>query len=157
MRQKAPLYRRVNTRTHGVRHGCGGEYRWSRRREDRVHQGAMPGGKRHGLDYTPLFHFLLSRLGEDWDAVHAEAVARLDRPDPIFWMVARSEAERRPYVRLGSATFFSGLYVDAGNRLALVDPALRVEQMTPGCTCCTHSFNGRPFTRKYQEAPPLGP
>ena len=26
------------------------------------------------FDYTPLFRFLLSRVGQDWAAVHAEAV-----------------------------------------------------------------------------------
>ena len=149
MDRKKPLYRSVNTRTHGVRHGSGGEYRWSRRREDRVHDGAMRSGQRHGLDYTPLFKFLLSRVGEDWDAVFAEAVGRLDRDEPIFWMVARSEAERKPFVRMGENAYYSGLFVDTDNRLRLVDLDLRVEHMEPGCPCCTHTFNGVPFTRKY--------
>jgi hypothetical protein len=26
---------------------------------------------------------------------------------------------------------------------------LRVEDMEPTCACCTHTFNGVPFTRKY--------
>ena len=152
MDRKKPLYRSVNTRTHGVHHGSGGDYRWSRRREDRVHAGAMGGNSRRGLDYTPLFRFLLSRVGEDWDAVHAEAVARLDRAEPIFWLVARSKAERQPFGRIGESSYYSGLYVDEDNRLRLVDPALRVEDMEPACACCTHTFNGVPFTRKY--APP---
>lgn len=147
--RKKPLYRSVNTRTHGVRYGSGGEYRWSRRREDRVHDGAMRGGQRHGLDYTPLFRFLLSRVGEDWDTVFAEAVARLDRHEPVFWIVARSEAERKPFVRIGESSYYSGLFVDQDNRLRLVDPDLRVEHMEPGCACCTHTFNGLPFTRRY--------
>jgi len=149
MDRKKPLYRSVNTRTHGVHHGSGGDYRWSRRREDRMHEGAMGGRQRHGLDYTPLFRFLLSRVGEDWDAVHAEAVARLDRVEPIFWLVARPEAERQPFVRIGENSYYSGLYIDEDNRLRLVDPALRVEDMEPACACCTHTFNGVPFTRKY--------
>ncbi|MXN47803.1 hypothetical protein GR138_21590 [Shinella kummerowiae] len=149
MRQKKPLYRSVNTRTRGVFHRSGGDYRWSRRREDRVHDGAMRGKQRRGLDYTPLFKFLLSRLGEDWDAVHAEAVARLDRPEPIFWMVARSDTEKSPFVLIGENAYYSGLFVDADNRLRQVDPDLRVEHMEPGCACCTHTFNGVPFTRKY--------
>lgn len=149
MQRGKPLYRRVNTRTRGVNHGSGGEYRWSRRREDRVHEGAMRSGQRHGLDYTPLFKFLLSRVGEDWDGVHAEAVARLDKAEPISWMVARSEAEKKPFVRIGESSYCSGLFVDAENRLRLVDPDLRVEHMEPSCACCTHTFNGVPFTRKY--------
>jgi len=152
MDRKKPLYRSVNTRTHGVHHGSGGDYRWSRRREDRVHAGAMGGNSRRGLDYTPLLRFLLSRVGEDWDAVHAEAVARLDRAEPIFWLVARSKAERQHFVRIGESSYYSGLYIDEDNRLRLVDPALHVEDMEPVCACCTHTFNGVPFTRKY--APP---
>jgi hypothetical protein len=154
MDRKKPLYRSVNTRTHGVRHGSGGEYRWSRRREDRTHDGAMRGKQHHGRDYTPLFKFLLSRVGEEWDAVFAEAVARLDRDEPVFWIVARSEAEKTPFVRIGENAYYSGLFVDAGGRLQMVNPDLRVEHMEPGCACCTHTFNGVPFTRKYM--PPAG-
>ena len=42
-----------------------------------------------------------------------------------------------------------GLVRLAEGRLRLVDPQLRVEHMEPGCACCTHTFNGVPFTRKY--------
>jgi hypothetical protein len=151
MRDKEPLYRRVNTRTHGVRHG-GGDYRYSRhaKTQDRTAHGSMHGEKRHGLDYTPLFRFLLSRVGQGWAGVHAEAVARLDREEPIFWMVALSAAEREPFVRVGENSYYSGLYVDEDDRLALVDPHLKLEDMMPGCACCTHTFNGQPFVRKYQ-------
>ncbi|WP_439814090.1 hypothetical protein [Zavarzinia sp. CC-PAN008] len=152
-RSKEPLYRRVNTRTHGVRHKSGGDFRWSRRRDDRQAMGAMASGAQRGLDYTPLFRFLLSRVGRDWDAVLGEATARLDRPDPIYWLVARSEEERRPVVLLGESSWFSGLYVDDANRLALVDPDLTVEQMEPSCACCTHTLNGVPFVRPYRPAP----
>jgi len=90
------------------------------------------------------------------DRVHdgAEAVARLDRAEPIFWMVARCDAEKSPFVLIGEKTYYSGLFVDADNRLRLVDPDLRIEHMAPGCACCTHTFNSVPFTRKYD--PPAG-
>jgi hypothetical protein len=114
----------------------------------------MHGGQQHGLDYTPLFRFLLSRVGRDWDGVYREAVSRLDKAEPIFWMVARSEAEKKRHVLIGESSYFSGLYVDDQNRLAVVDPTLRVEQMTPSCPCCTHTFNGVRFTKAYQ--PPEG-
>jgi hypothetical protein len=150
MRAKEPLYRRVNTRTHGVHHDRGGDYRWSRRRDDRIHEGAMASGRKRGLDYTPLFRFLLSRVGQDFDRVYGEAVARLDRPDPIFWLVARSDAEKRPVVVTGESTWWSGLYVDGDGRLARVDPDLTVEKMVPTCPCCTHTLNGVPFVRRYE-------
>jgi len=150
MHRKEPLYRRVNTRARGVHHNRGGEYRWSRGRDDdRAGRGAMQKDVRRGLDYTPLFRFLLSRIGKDWDAVHSEAVSRLDRPDPIFWMVALTDDAKKPFVLMGESSYYSGLFVDADNRLAIVDPDLRVEHMKPSCACCTHTFNGVPFVRKY--------
>ena len=109
----------------------------------------MHQGKRRGRDYTPLFRFLLSRVGKDWTEVHSEAVSRLDDEAPIFWLVARTEAEKQSSVRVGENSHYSGLYVDDDNRLAKVDPALSVEQMEPSCSCCTHTFNGLPFTRPY--------
>ncbi|MFK8251993.1 hypothetical protein [Ancylobacter terrae] len=187
MREKEPLYRRVNTRTHGVRH-AGGEYRWTRRSAEAAALGdacddAMdpdieeiddaarpagaarrrrsgPGGRsvRTGMhanrhrrhDYTPLFRFLLARVGEPWADVYGEAVSRLDRSEPIFWLVARREEERRPFVLIGESSYYSGLFVDEAGRLARVDPELRVEHMRPSCSCCTHTFNGVPFVRRYE-------
>jgi len=93
--------------------------------------------------------FLLSRVGRDWDEVYSEAVSRLDRPDPIFWMVARAEDAKKPFVLMGESSYCSGLFVDADKRLAIVDPNLRVEHMKPGCACCTHTFNGVAFIQKY--------
>jgi len=151
MQHKEPLYRRINTRTHGVRHH-GGDYRFSRhlKKQDKSSLGSMHGDKQHGRDYTPLFQFLLSKVGQDWSEVHSQAVARLDRPDPIFWIVAVNEAEKKPVARAGENSYYSGLYVDQDNRLALVDPDLRLDDMRPSCSCCTHTFNGVPFTRKYE-------
>ncbi|HET7230788.1 MAG TPA: hypothetical protein VFJ16_12340 [Longimicrobium sp.] len=105
----------------------------------------MHAKRRRGLDYTPLFRFLLSRVGSKWDDVHREAAARLDRPDPIFWLVARNEHARREMVRVGESSYFSGLYVDDDGILRIVQPDLRAENLTPSCTCCTHTFNGVRF------------
>lgn len=157
--RKEPLYRRVNTRTHGVHHG-GGEARWDRNskeatRDERL-RGSMHAGKRHGLDYTPLFRFLLSKVGQDWGAIHAEAVARLDQTDPIWWMVAQNPHEERPFFLTGESTYWSKLRVDADNRLVKVDPDLTVERMEPSCACCTHTFNGVRFVRPYRPEAPDG-
>src|ERR1700753_2110811 len=114
---KEPLYRRVNTRARNVPHQHGGDFRHQRNTEDErvsdATRGSMRSGQRRGLDYTPLFRFLLSRLGDVGDEVSAEAAARLDRPDPIFWLVARQDHERQDAVRVGENTYYSGLYVDA--------------------------------------------
>ncbi|MDU8926049.1 hypothetical protein RXV86_01490 [Alisedimentitalea sp. MJ-SS2] len=137
-------------------HGTGGEYRHERNTKAQKAQqgvrGKMHGQKRHGLDYTPLYRFLQSRVGEDWDGVHAEAVARLDRQDPIWHLVARRKEDRKPLVRVGESTYFSGLFVDGDNRLQRVDPTLNIEDLEPTCGCCTHTFNGQPYVRKFSES-----
>jgi hypothetical protein len=145
--RKEPLFRKVNTQTHGVHHGTGGNYRTERTAlaQSEASRSTMHGKRRRGLDYTPLFRFLLSRVGSEWDGVYSEAVARLNRPDPIFWLVARHQGERRELVRLGESTYYSGLYVDDAGILQVVNPDLRLEDLTPSCNCCTHTFNGVRF------------
>lgn len=153
--KKEPLYRKVNTRARGVYHHKGGEARWQRgtraAKQNEAQHGSMHSGRQNGLDYTPLFRFLLSKVGEDWDAVHSEAVARLDRQEPIYWMVALNEADRRSYFGAGESSYYSGLYVDDANRLAIVDPDLKNEDLEPSCPCCTHTFNGVPFVKKWRD------
>ncbi|WPN22790.1 hypothetical protein [Pseudomonas marginalis] len=102
----------------------------------------MHSHQRHGFDYTPLFRFLLSKVGHPWDQVFSEAKARLDRPDPVFWMVAQHESDKQDYVRTDENSYYSGLYVDEGGLLQKVNPQLTPEQMKPCCNCCTHTFNG---------------
>ena len=110
----------------------------------------MSKGRRRGLDYTPLFRFLLSRVGSDWDDVYGEARARLDREEPIFWLVARSPAERQEVVRVGESSYFSGLYVADDHTLQLVAPQIGPESLEPSCGCCTHTLNGVRFTRPFR-------
>jgi len=145
--QKEPLYRKVNTQTHGVHHATGGDYRTERSGEARseASRASMHGKRRRGLDYTPLFRFLLSKVGSEWNAVFSEAVPRLDHPDPIFWLVARHEGERRELVRVGESSYFTGLYVDDDGILRIVNPDLRPDDLVPSCSCCTHTLNGVRF------------
>jgi hypothetical protein len=153
LNRKEPLYRKVNTRTHGMHRHGGGEYKWTRGSKasevDQSTIGSMHAKTLHGLDYTPLFKFLLSRVGRNWSETYGEAVKRLDREEPIFWLVARSDIERRASVRTGENSFFSGMFVDDNGQLALVSPNLRIEDMVPFCPCCTHTFNGKPFVRSF--------
>ena len=109
----------------------------------------MHSTRRQGRDYTPLYRFLLSKVGEDWDAVHAEAVSRLEDPAPIFHMVALKPADRRPVMRSGESSYYSGLYVDDTGRLAVVDPGIDHTTFEPSCGCCTHTFNGKPVVKPY--------
>lgn len=152
--KKPVLYRSVNTRTHGVRHGSCRTYRDERHTKSEKNavsnRGSMHSRQRHGFDYTPLHRFLLSKIGHPWDKVFSEANARLDRPEPVFWMVALHECDKKEYVRTDESTYYSGLWVDKAGLLQKVNPLLTPEQMTPFCSCCTHTFNGVVFP----QAPP---
>ncbi|OKO99784.1 hypothetical protein [Xenorhabdus eapokensis] len=148
---KKKLYRRVNTTTHFVFHH-GGEYRWERARQKLIREDmpcflSMKGKQRRGLDYTPLFMFLLSKVGEKWDAVHSEAIQRLDSPEPLFWLVALHEHEQREYIRCGESSYYNGLFVDGSGFLRKVNPNLSVNDIPVQCQCCTHTFNGVPVHR----------
>ncbi|WP_248731577.1 hypothetical protein [Pseudomonas sp. MWU13-2517] len=148
--QKPLLYRSVNTRTHGVCHGSYCAYRYERHtksgKDKLSKRGSMHSHQRHGLDYTPLFRFLLSKVGQPWDQVFSEAKARLDRPEPIFWMVALHESDKQDYVRTDENSYYSGLWVDEAGLLQKVNPQLTPEQMEPFYDGYTHTFNGVVFT-----------
>ncbi|WPN97382.1 hypothetical protein [Pseudomonas sp. MUP55] len=107
----------------------------------------MHSHQRHGLDYTPLFRFLLSKVGHPWSQVFSEAKARLDRPDPVFWMVALHESDKQEYVRTDENSYYSGLWVDEAGLLQKVNPRLTPEHMTRFCNCCTQTFNGAVFAQ----------
>ncbi len=72
------LYRKVNTKARGVHHLFGSDFRNSRHSSN-SESTKMAKGKLRGLDYTPLFKFLLSKVGEKWNIVHSEAISRLDK------------------------------------------------------------------------------
>jgi hypothetical protein len=154
---KEPLYRKVNTKARGVHHRSGGDYRHERNtkkeQNSEATRGSMHGRQQRGLDYTPLFRFLLSKVGANWDDVFSEAVLRLDRPDPIFRMVALREHEKRDYFWIGEASCMSGLYVDEAGCPQIVNPAIGPASLTPVCACCTFTFNGVRFTKPYATAP----
>lgn len=105
----------------------------------------MKQGVQRGLDYTPLFKFLLSRVGKNWDEIYAEAVYRLDKKDPIFWMIEEENNHGNSVpcgvFRYGNS-FFNTLYIDENNLLQKVNKELTVNDLYPSCSCCTHTFNG---------------
>ena len=156
--RKAPLYRKVNTRARRHHHWTGDDARHDRntkRTQRAVAEGVakqgMGGTKQRGLDYTPLYRFLLSKVGAPWDEIHREAVSRLDSEEPIYRIVARSDLDRRDYVCVDEGSLWSGLYVDGDGRLQKVAPDLQNEDLEPDCPCCTYSFNGVPLKNRYDE------
>ncbi|MEQ2024894.1 hypothetical protein ABLB84_03730 [Xenorhabdus szentirmaii] len=145
--RKKKLHRRVNTTAPFVFHHYGGEYRWARAKQKRIKEDmpyflSMKGKQRRGLDYTPLFMFLLSKVGEQWDRVYREAIQRLDRTDPVFWMVALHENDQQDYIRCGESSYYNGLFVDKLGFLRKVNPHLSAKAIPVLCPCCTHTFNG---------------
>lgn len=105
---KKPLYRKVNTRARGVHRLHEGSYKNTRNRDSAI---GMKQGAQRGLDYTPLFNFLLSKIGGDWNEVHSEAVSRLDKEAPVFWLVAKNYESANEAVRVGESSYFSGLFI----------------------------------------------
>lgn len=145
-REKEPLYRKVNTKARNVHHNFGGDARHDRNTKKGFEK--MKQGVERGLDYTPLYRFLMSKVGQDFDTVFSEAVSRLDKEDPIWHMVLRDRDDRR-YVRIGESSYYNALRVDENGILQLADPSLKNEDFAPSCSCCTHTFNGKPLIRKY--------
>lgn len=150
-RAPKPLYRRVNTTAHNVHHHEGGDFAEGRAKskgEEHLRE-SMSRGIRRGLDYTPLFRFLLGKVNLPWEDTYREAVRRLDREDPIWWLVAHQNAPHLPICRIGESSYYHGLYVDEEGILRLVAPAIGPESLLPYCTCCTHTLDGVQFTRPH--------
>ncbi len=146
--RKEVLYRKVNTKTRNVNHNFGGDFKYSRhKKKETLEQtkGTMYSNKERGLDYTPLFRFLLSKVGSNWNDIFSEAKSRLDKIEPIFWLVALNPNDRKEIVRLGEATYFSGLYVDDDGILQLSNPSLQTTDLKHYCECGTHTFNGQVY------------
>ncbi|MBH3006458.1 hypothetical protein [Serratia ureilytica] len=85
---KKKLYRRESVASRGPI-ASGGEYRWGRHGkqaddEQLPLRESMHGRIQHGMDYTPLFQFLLSKVGQPWNEVHSEAISRLDKEAPPY-------------------------------------------------------------------------
>lgn len=147
-KEKSKLYRKVNTKTFNVRHFFGGDFKNTRNcKRETLEQtkGKMFGKKERGLDYTPLYKFLLSKVGSNWNEIFSEAKARLDKVEPIYRIVALRADVKEDFVRIGESSYFSGLYIDDNNILQLSNSDLKAKNMRPFCTCCTHTFNGKLF------------
>lgn len=152
--KKEPLYRKVNTTTRGVHHNSGSDFRHDRntkaqKNSEEIFQGMGKKAKR-GLDYTPLYRFLLSKVGKDWNSTHSEAVSRLDHEDPVYHIVLEpheSKESAPDYVCGGENSYFSQLYVDENNILQKVNPDFNPKEIPQWCTCCTVSFNSLPLKK----------
>ncbi len=126
-----------------------GEYRWGRNRkkaEDELlaKRETMHGRQKRGRDYTPLFYFLVKQIGQPWDKVFSEVCGRLDTTEPVFWLVALHEHQKRDLVRIGDSSFYPGLFVDGNGILQQVNPSITGKDVKVICRCCTHTYMGEP-------------
>lgn len=112
-------------------------------------------GGEKGWDYTPLFRYLISKVGCKWDEVYSEIISRLNNLEPIWYIVRPDNSEKNSYTRVGESTYFSTLYVDEEGLLQVVDKNINHTTLEPNCSCCTHTFNGKRFTKRYEEKPIL--
>jgi len=149
-----PLYRKENTRVRAAWriHNVGSDAKYDRHTKSGMKK-SMKKNVERGLDYTPLYNYLISMVGHDWNEVHSYAIARLDKPDPIGHIVIKLNdiSKGDGYVRNGESSYYSALYIDENNILQKVNPELKNEDLYPSCQCCTHTFNGKPLIRKWIE------
>lgn len=141
-KEKKPLYRKIN-RTPVTDMWKGGEYRWDRakhKKSDLKFEKMIKRGKGYSdYDYAPLYYFLLSKVGQDWTAIHSEAVSRLpnikDGKEHVWDIVFRpyeytgNPKDMCPYTRYGDDSYYSTLYIDENNILRKVDPDFHVEKL----------------------------
>lgn len=143
-REKQPLYRKENKRALNFwRNRDKVRYRYerhSKKMDNFVGNYKPMHSTNNDYDYTPLFKFLLSKVGQQWDDVFSEAVSRLNDRKPIFWMVdLHYEPGQRTIVAIGEGSCYSKLTVVDGILVKADENATPDEK---GCTCCTHTFNG---------------
>lgn len=155
---KEPLYRKVNTKAAYCFHWYGSDAAKDRGTKHGIPK-SMKKDVRRGLDYTPLYKFLLSKVGKEWDAVYSEACSRLITDEPIWHMVENNKPNHQTYFNLGyfinEKSFYSKLFVDENGILQKKDPSITADSFTPSCPCYTHTFNGIRFTKKYKYADEL--
>ncbi len=145
---KKNLYRKVNTKARWVSHNSGSDFKHVRnKRRETVEQvrWSMHWWTQRGYDYTPLFKFLLKKVWSKWDEVYSEAISRLDKPEPVFWIVAIHENDKQEYIRVWESSYYSGMYVDEEGILKLTNPNLESSDIGKLCNCCTHTLNGEVF------------
>lgn len=167
---KNPLYRKVNKITHnGFRFYCqeSDRYRFEKHKKKYANKNRIAIKRkqhRHEYDYAPLYKFLLSCVGREWDKVFEECQSRLDKVDPIMDMVTnvnkRGLVVEYPEFSNGypcffhdwracddSRTYWSCLYVDNDGILRYVNESFTFTDIkhTDLYSIHTGSWNGKPI------------
>lgn len=151
------LYRKVNSKARGCHHNTGPDARYDRNTKNGLKK-SMSQGKQRGLDYTPLYRFLHSKVGQSWDKVYSEAISRLPKGDDAIFSMVILEPEINTNIGrnnmhgwsyFGESTIMSTMTVDEDGLLQFIKPNLKNEDFSPSCWCCTHTFNSKPLIKKY--------
>ena len=143
MNRKKPLYRKRNWRVFFGHKKDDGDAKYSRHTKKGMRRSMK--GKNWGRDYTPLLKFLLSKVGQPFDKVHSEAVSRLDKEEPIWYMV-KKEKKGNGYFRYGESGLWSSLYVDEDGILQKIKPDLTIKDLNIHWDAVWHetlTFNGK--------------
>lgn len=152
MKELKPLYRKVrNNESYNKQHN-GTDYKHTRNTKKQIldedgsyclKQNETMSKQRssNGYDYTPLYKFLHSKEGKDWDSVYSEAKLRLDS-DEAIWHIVETESDLIPHSisRTGESQYYHSMYIDNENKLRFIDKS---ETITPTCKCCTWTLNGK--------------
>ena len=123
-----------------------------------------------GLDYTPLYNFLISSVGKNFDEVYAEACERMsglghNYKEEIFYCVEKNTYIENGNVydskgelvsciwRSGESSYHDKMFIDDNGVLRLVRE-FNIDKNTDsdlklGCACHTHSVNGQPQFYNY--------
>lgn len=154
---KKDLYRKVNTKVcrMGLYHDFGSDAKYDRNTKKGISK-SMKSNKRRGLDFTPLYMFLISKIGQKWDEIYSEAKSRIPASETEALQNLFHTAtyyEDHGYKTFGEGTMYSTLVVDENGLLQKSMPELSIEHLYPSCSCCTHTFNGKPLTNKWENNP----
>jgi hypothetical protein len=149
MNEIKPLYRTINTRTHHVRHNSGQDSKHDRNTKNGMGK-SMKRDTNRGLDFTPLYIFLISKIGKNYDDVYSEALSRIPKSEKevIDHLFEDGQDKHFPYVRCGEHSYFSRLTVDKNGLIQKFYPDLTINDIYPSCDCHTHTFDGKVITNK---------
>ena len=136
------LYRKVNTRARGVHHRSGGDFARHRNAKRARNESSMHAGQRRGLDYTRCFASCSPGSVRTGTRCFRRRLPGSTKPSRYSGSSPDTPTSRR----VGEGTDYSGLYIDDDNPLAVVDPGVTPQTMTPLCDCCTHTLNGVRFS-----------
>jgi hypothetical protein len=100
-------------------------------------------GMNNHFDYTPLFKFLHSKVGQKFDEVFSEAKSRLDKTEPIFWIVQKELDLERAIARVGENSCYHTMYVDEQGLLQFVDKTAKLADELYSVWKYTRTLNGK--------------